>query len=193
VKRQEAPGPLELVRKFINTHDLEQDTDALATTGQAHAWLADQHLIQACDQVQESARQRAVEIREALRSLARANSGTHPDPDTIRALDRLARDAAVQLRFRADGTQDLAPDQGTGTLAALGRLLATVGLAAFDGTWRRLKICPAPDCLWAFYDHSKNRSGTWCQMAECGNRAKIRSYRTRTAARTDTNPQDTRR
>jgi predicted RNA-binding Zn ribbon-like protein len=48
-----------------------------------------------------------------------------------------------------------------------------------EGTWERLKVCPAHDCLWAFYDSSRNRSGHWCSMKVCGNRAKARSYRER--------------
>jgi predicted RNA-binding Zn ribbon-like protein len=50
-----------------------------------------------------------------------------------------------------------------------------------DGTWARVKACRAEDCRWAFYDFSRNRSGTWCDMAVCGNRAKVRAYRARTA------------
>jgi predicted RNA-binding Zn ribbon-like protein len=34
-----------------------------------------------------------------------------------------------------------------------------------------------------FYDRSKNRSGRWCVMAECGNRAKVRAYRERERAK----------
>ena len=56
-------------------------------------------------------------------------------------------------------------------------LLAIVAEAEADGTWRRMKACPA--CGWAFYDRSRNRSRTWCAMAICGNRAKARSYRER--------------
>ena len=48
-----------------------------------------------------------------------------------------------------------------------------------DRSWPRLKACPAEDCHWAFYDHSRNRSGTWCEMGECGNRAKARRFRER--------------
>ena len=51
-----------------------------------------------------------------------------------------------------------------------------------DGTWRRLKACREDTCQWAFYDRSKNRSGTWCSMAVCGNRAKARAYRSATAS-----------
>ncbi|GAA3633602.1 CGNR zinc finger domain-containing protein [Streptomyces fenghuangensis] len=71
------------------------------------------------------------------------------------------------------------PDTTAGVTGALGRCLAIAGHAAFDGTWRRLKVCPSEDCQWAFHHHSKNRSGTWCQMAECGNRAKVNAYRAR--------------
>jgi predicted RNA-binding Zn ribbon-like protein len=43
-----------------------------------------------------------------------------------------------------------------------------------------MKACALHDsCEWAFYDWSKNRSGTWCDMAVCGNRAKARAYRER--------------
>jgi len=54
------------------------------------------------------------------------------------------------------------------------------------GTWSRLKVCPADDCQWAFYDHSKNRSGTWCSMKVCGNRAKVRRYRERRSSKPGT-------
>lgn len=43
----------------------------------------------------------------------------------------------------------------------------------------RLKLCDAHDCGWLFIDGSRNRSRRWCEMAECGNRAKVRRYRER--------------
>ena len=51
--------------------------------------------------------------------------------------------------------------------------------AMAEGSWARLKACPADNCLWAFYDETKNRSGTWCSMSVCGNRTKARAYRRR--------------
>jgi predicted RNA-binding Zn ribbon-like protein len=45
-----------------------------------------------------------------------------------------------------------------------------------------MKACDDEDCRWAFYDQSRNRSGKWCDMAECGNRHKVRRYRSRQAA-----------
>ena len=53
-----------------------------------------------------------------------------------------------------------------------------------DGTWSRLKACRAGTCRWAFYDHTRNRSGVWCTMDVCGNRTKVRSFRERQDAAT---------
>jgi predicted RNA-binding Zn ribbon-like protein len=63
--------------------------------------------------------------------------------------------------------------------AALARILAAAYIAMIDGTWPRLKACLDPDCGWAFYDRSRNRSGHWCDMAACGSRHKVRAYRAR--------------
>lgn len=43
----------------------------------------------------------------------------------------------------------------------------------------RLRLCDADDCGWLFIDASRNRSRRWCDMSDCGNRAKVRRYRAR--------------
>jgi predicted RNA-binding Zn ribbon-like protein len=53
---------------------------------------------------------------------------------------------------------------------------AFAATAIADGSWRRLKVCPGEDCGWAFYEHSRNRTGRWCSMAVCGGHAKARSH-----------------
>lgn len=40
----------------------------------------------------------------------------------------------------------------------------------------RVRACAADDCRWLFEDTSKNRSRRWCDMADCGNRAKARRH-----------------
>jgi predicted RNA-binding Zn ribbon-like protein len=59
------------------------------------------------------------------------------------------------------------------------QLLGVIFYSQATGTWERLKLCENPDCLWAFYDNSRNRSGSWCRMGLCGNRIKNRAYRER--------------
>jgi predicted RNA-binding Zn ribbon-like protein len=49
-------------------------------------------------------------------------------------------------------------------------------------TWSglgRIKLCRADDCGWLFVDSSRNRSRRWCDMSDCGNRAKARRFRAR--------------
>ena len=40
----------------------------------------------------------------------------------------------------------------------------------------RVKECATDNCNWLFVDASKNKSRRWCEMKECGNRAKARRH-----------------
>jgi predicted RNA-binding Zn ribbon-like protein len=175
---QPAPATLELVREFVNTLDVEEATDALDSGAGAAAWLS-AHAVGGPERpVAEADRRRLVEVREALRELLLANNLSEPAPKTALAtLNEHAAATPVGLRFDAGGAT-LVP-RGAGVDAAIADLLAIVYQAMSQGTWRRLKVCPAEDCRWAFYDQSRNRSGTWCEMGECGNRAKARRFRER--------------
>ena len=44
----------------------------------------------------------------------------------------------------------------------------------------RVKECDNETCRWLFVDMSKNRSRRWCDMKDCGNRAKARRHYRRT-------------
>ena len=82
------------------------------------------------------------------------------------------------MRFGDSGAIEIAP-RAEGFDGVLARLLVPVTHAAMDGSWARVKACVADDCQWAFWDSSRNRSGRWCDMAVCGNREKVRTYRSR--------------
>ena len=102
--------------------------------------------------------------QHTLRALLLANNGEALDGNQ-------ALEASVTVVLNGDGAARLVADD------VVGELLAIVARSQADGTWQRMKACPA--CGWAFYDRSRNRSRTWCTMAICGNRAKARSYRAR--------------
>ena len=92
-----------------------------------------------------------------------ANNGGERDPGSIEALNDVAAEASLTVRF--DPTESRCwRSRAPGTGAVLAPLVAIAYEAMVAGTWSRLKACPADDCHWAFYDHSKNRSGTWCAM-----------------------------
>jgi predicted RNA-binding Zn ribbon-like protein len=179
---QQAPGRLELVRSFVNTVDLEDPaSDALREPEGLRTWLVGHELLDPGEgEVREAERRRAVQLREALRELLLANHADHElDPAAVETVDAAARRARLELRFAAPGAQARVEPAAPGVDGALGRLLSIVADAQADGTWKRLKACPWDTCHWAFYDHSRNRSGVWCNMAVCGNRAKAKAFRAR--------------
>jgi predicted RNA-binding Zn ribbon-like protein len=173
------PENVELVRDFVNTYDVEDDVDELATAQALGGWLAAHGLLRARGEATESQRRRAIDLREALRLLLFANNGADVNVrPAAEALDRAAQRSAVELRFRADGHVHL-QCSASGVDGALGRILAAVASSMAEGTWPRLKACRAADCQWAFFDNAKNQSRTWCSMSVCGNRQKARAYRER--------------
>src|SRR5579864_6275254 len=174
-----APGDLAIVQDFINTVDIiPQGTEALSNPGALAAWLVEHHLLARNERLTATDLRHAIEVREALRDLLSANCGETPRHEAVQMLSRMARGSQVLVHFENDGQATLAPLSG-GVDAALGKLIAIAARSMFEGSWQRLKTCGDETCRWAFYDHSKNRSGSWCSMASCGNRSKARRYRSR--------------
>ena len=176
--RKEAPGELNVVRSFVNTIDLEDGDDDIASPDGLRTWLESNGLAASGVRPTREDVARAAAVREALRALMLANAGEEGDPHATRTLDEAAERARLTLRFDAHGRSRLEPAAG-GVDGALGRILARVADAMSEGTWSRLKACRADNCQWAFYDSTKNRSGRWCDMAVCGNREKVRAFRER--------------
>ena len=178
--REPAPGELAYVQAFVNSIDYDDDLERLSDPDAARDWFAAFGLMSADERLTEADVRQAIDVREALRSLLLANNGFELDPEAVEALNRAARRAEMLVAFDDHGRAQLAPAR-SGIDATLGHLLAIVHQSMAEGSWERLKACPEHSCLWAFYDRSKNRSGNWCSMAVCGNRAKARSYRERRA------------
>jgi predicted RNA-binding Zn ribbon-like protein len=176
---QSAPGRLEVVREFVNTRDIEEDTDELANVAGAAAWLRTSELAgKGKLVVTEAGRRRLISFREALRELLLAGNRGEPLPkEALAELNQRSAGVELGLRFDTEGAKLYSACEGTD--GAVAELLTIVAAAMRDGNWQRLKACPAEDCRWAFYDRSRNRSATWCQMGECGNRSKARAFRAR--------------
>ncbi|TWE13616.1 CGNR zinc finger protein [Prauserella muralis] len=143
---------------FLNTVDVETGTDVLDAADPWRAWAAERGL--AADPLAE-----AVHARAALRA-AVGDPGSSPGEPA----------AAVEVTLTPTGPRLRAS-------TAVGAVLAAAARLAVLGEWGRVKICPADDCRWAFFDQSRNRSRTWCSMRVCGNRQKARAFRERSSER----------
>lgn len=176
-----APGDLELVRRFVNTIDHETGAEDLPTPVALEGWLAERGLLASGARLTDRDLARAVELREALREALLTNNDEPLPPTTVKRLNDALTGVSLGVRVNDDCTIDLEP-AGSGLDSAFARITAIIREAMLSGEWTRLKVCPADDCLWAFYDRSRNRSRTWCRMEECGNRAKVRAFRRRHSA-----------
>ncbi len=176
--RAPAPGELALVQAFANSKDLLTAQDVFTGPEMLRAWLTTRHLLAKGETISEEDFRRALAFREALRALVRANNGAAIDANTLEVLNQGAEGARLSLRFADDGRPRLEPG-ASGLDGAVGRLLSIVFTAMNQGTWARLKACRNEECQWVYYDTSKNRSGSWCMMAMCGNRVKTHTYRRR--------------
>jgi predicted RNA-binding Zn ribbon-like protein len=123
---------------------------------------------------------RAKELRAAIyRAFSlKARGGSPAAADLVR-LNRELGEALSKRKLVLDG------DQVSWTFDAastdLDPMLWPVACSAAelltgDDALPRLRECASETCGWLFVDTSKNRSRRWCDMADCGNRAKARRH-----------------
>jgi len=126
-----------------------------------------------------------IALREAIWGVFSAlASGEAPrDRDLELIGDAAAAGAArARLVYDRDGVGWSLPSDGD----ELERPLWDIARSAADlltSTDReRVKECASATCEWVFLDRSRNHSRRWCDMNDCGNRAKARSFQARKRA-----------
>ena len=170
------PPEIELVRAFVNTVDHEDGTDVLCTPAELTSWLREHASLEPTAAADAATLALARRLRDALRADLESHHTGADAEDVEEELDAIC--GALPLRY-VTGPEVIAP-HGGGAAAVLATVLAASTRSRILGFWPRLKICPAEDCRWAFYDTSRNRSRRWCSMEVCGNRSKVRAFRDRT-------------
>jgi predicted RNA-binding Zn ribbon-like protein len=173
-----APAPLDLVQDLLNTRSLMRGFDRLADLEQARAWLdgsgpARAAGLSSADLIEvDLGPLRA--LREVLRDARCSSAGGGGSDETPGpALDALAVDAPAVVGLDARGVPVVRPHPEAPPV----RAAVLCALLGAGDSWARLKVCANPGCRWAFYDTSRNHSGTWCDMNICGARAKMARYR----------------
>ena len=179
-----------LCLEFVNTEGLERNgpPDRLQDLGLFLEWATRHSLVDRGEaqtlaagepEASESFLRRAQVLREALyRVLAAQVSGSRPPKEDLAIVNGELAEGLPKLRL--DWVRrgfELVPSGGTVTLEGL---LWPIAASAADllrsPLFERVKECRADGCSWMFIDESKNRSRRWCDMADCGNRAKARRY-----------------
>jgi predicted RNA-binding Zn ribbon-like protein len=125
---------------------------------------------------------RALRFREALYRIGKALiEGEAPRAGELLILDRELREARQHQRLVARRRRlesDWIPDP-----KRLDRVLWPIALSAASvfgsDEVGQLKQCGGTSCGWLFLDTTRNHSRQWCEMAACGNLAKMRRFRRR--------------
>jgi predicted RNA-binding Zn ribbon-like protein len=127
----------------------------------------------------QSVVQRALRLREAIyRICVAVLKKESPNSKDMKLLNEEIReawnhefiDSGFRIRIKSTNN-DL--DQILWPVALSAReLLTTEDL-------KRLQQCDSENCGWLFVDTSKNHTRQWCDMSDCGNRAKVRKFRSK--------------
>ena len=174
-----------LALDFANTiswRATNRETDHIATGEGLLRWAAHSDLVRAGTAyapISDPLLTTAQELRHAIRAAM----------EKVLAGEEAAQDRAVILDILR---HSLGSAKLTGVPAHIDfidpadEIVGTIALAAVDllrdARLARLKMCPNDDCHWLFLDMTKNRSRRWCDMASCGNRAKVAHHRRHHAA-----------
>lgn len=118
----------------------------------------------------------AIELREASYKLFYAIANHEPLPsDALKVVNEAAQVAFDQREIVSDNGQVRWVWRNRESLDVM---LWSIALSAvellFDEEPHRIQQCPG--CNWLFYDGSRNRSRTWCDMRYCGNRSKAKRF-----------------
>ena len=125
---------------------------------------------------------RALRLREALfrisKSLLGRSAPDESDVDVLRSELSIAKAHERLLRTKTGFAW--AWDQSDHALdAPLWRVSQSAADLLTSADLGKLRQCGGDECGWMFLDTSRNRSRRWCDMKDCGNRAKVRRFRRR--------------
>src|SRR3954449_1045975 len=103
--RPKAPGRLELLQRFVNTHnhDLPREWDRLGTAAKARGWLHEKRLLPGDGRISAADAARLRELREALRALAVTNHGSALDAAAAETIRANAAAAPLTVALDHDG------------------------------------------------------------------------------------------
>jgi len=121
------------------------------------------------------------ELRDLLKAIVDLIAAGKAIPISLwdRMNEFLAGSPFIRQMELAEGGYALEPVPLKSDVAALtARIAADFCRTIAEGEPERIKICANKDCLWVFYDHSKNRSRRWCEGdTGCGSLMKVRRFR----------------
>ncbi|EEM16437.1 PadR family transcriptional regulator [Bacillus pseudomycoides] len=167
---QEAPGQLEVVRDFLNTWRIPNDTrkqvDELNTVDDVLQFMRNHF----DEELSFGTLDELKQFRDGIRFVVE-------EKGTLQEWFR-----KYPFRVCVTENMDSVAYEPIGEENLYTMILQSILVAIDQKRWSRLKACP--DCRWVFYDYSRNGSKRWCGMyaggkdgRACGTIAKVKNYR----------------
>ena len=122
--------------------------------------------------------ERSRTVREAMyRVFKAALEGWVPRPADLAALNRELQIARAHERLAASPRPRWEWDETMSLDRVLWPVVRAAGELLTSADLERLGQCPGHECGWLFLDTSRAGRRQWCDMAQCGNLAKVRRFR----------------
>lgn len=183
---------------FVNTLEIDRgrSVDHLPNVEVALRWFKRRRLMhresmeqgiaafRADPDAAEKAIARIRRVRAAMRELAEATVERRlPDPKQLDRINRALRTPYTYVLVPSpDGGAWDHKHEGDPVEGALARLVESIAREVSQGHPERMRVCANEECRWVFHDTSRSGRRKWCDMATCGNRAKVARHRERRRA-----------
>lgn len=186
----------ERVLAFVNTlsgRPTSAPVERLVSYDALVEWAREQHLVSAAaaDRLTAEAKRhphqaagvlvRAREFREALNGLAESiEKRRQPGSAVLNTIsDYLAAAYANGRLVPHDGGLQWVASADDALERILWEIGRATGRLVMSPRLSKVRACAASDCGWWFVDDTKNHSRRWCDMKLCGNREKVKRFRSR--------------
>ncbi|WP_199614106.1 CGNR zinc finger domain-containing protein [Paenibacillus alkalitolerans] len=173
---------------FLNSdyHDWrggDRSEDRLDKAGWLDQWLGEHHLSVTGRPTEEEMAE-LKRFRAFLFDLVkRLVHGSEASRDDIRTLNKLLAGGPVVRQITGSAGGYRLETQHFSTPVEWPQVMAEIAASFADvlinGEISRIRICDNPDCLWVYYDNTRNRSKRFCDDKMCGNLMKVRRFRAR--------------
>lgn len=120
-----------------------------------------------------------IALREAIWGVFSAlASGDAPRDDDLALIGDAAAAGAARSRlvYDREGVGWSLPADGDELERPLWGIARSAADLLTSSDRDRVKECASATCEWVFLDRSRNHSRRWCDMSDCGNRAKARRF-----------------
>lgn len=173
-----------LALNFLNTLYLKggELTETLGSDADVRRWLAEGELLDVTEKQIKAGRllKAARELRDdARQAIENRKKGRSVDP---KALNHFLEHRHVHLRLdksRAGELQLVTRHHACDELELLSPVAESAARLLVSANFDLVRQCEGSSCVLWFYDTTKGHRRRWCSMATCGNRRKVKTFRSR--------------